>query len=119
MSFYKAYVYNKEHRYPGVIFQVLSMLASVDGIYSSLSDSEKKEFVQIVLQKHEMLLSLEHDYSFIVSFLVGRLMQSAKYKPLLKLIKDDKVFNNYLENLDFEFNDFESIISLAYNYINS
>lgn len=80
--------------------QYVSVLVSVPEICSTLSDAEKKAFVAEVLRKDALCQQFYGDgtarANSSLMYVCGKLLQAAKYQPMLDLINADSEINEFL-----------------------
>ena len=121
MYVFKTYDFKGDHLFPLTEFMALHMMASVDDIYGKLSSDEKRAAVAIVLQRldewHREMDAFDSHMTKLASFLVGRIMRSVKYEPLMKLLNSDDRLNSFLDTLDMMCDNYDKILSIAYKYV--
>ena len=121
MYVFKTYDFKGDHLFPEMEFMALHMMASVDDIYGKLSIDEKRVAVAIVLQRldewHREIDAFDGHMTKLASFLVGRIMRSVKYEPLMKLLNSDDKLNSFLDTQDMMCNNYDKILDIAYKYV--
>ena len=121
MYVFKTYDFKGDHLFPLTEFMALHMMASVDDIYGKLSSDEKRVAVAIVLQRlkeyHQEEDSEDVIMTKLASFLVGRIMRSVKYEPLMKLLNSDDRLNSFLDTQDLMCDNYDKILDIAKSYI--
>lgn len=121
MYVFKTYDFKGDHLFPWAEFMALHMLASVDDIYGKLSRDEKRAAVAIVLQRldewHREMDAFDDHMTNLASFLVGRIMRSVKYEPLMKLLNSDDRLNSFLDTQDMMCDNYDMILDIAKSYI--
>lgn len=121
MYVFKTYDFKGDHLFPWAEFMALHMLASVDDIYGKLSRDEKRAAVAIILQRledfHREMDAFDDHMTNLASFLVGRIMRSVKYEPLMKLLNSDDRLNSFLDTQDMMCDNYDKILDIAKSYI--
>ena len=121
MYVFKTYDFKGDHLFPWAEFMALHMMASVDDIYGKLSSDEKKAAVAIILQRLEEwnreMDAFDGQMANLASFLVGRIMRSVKYEPLMKLLNSDNRLNSFLDTQDLMCDNYDQILDIAKSYI--
>ena len=121
MYVFKTYDFKGDHLFPWAEFMALHMMASVDDIYGKLSSDEKRAAVAIVLQRledwHREMDAFDGHMTRLASFLVGRIMRSVNYEPLMKLLKADDRLNSFLDTQDMMCDNYDKILSIAKGYV--
>ena len=121
MYVFKTYDFKGDHLFPWAEFMALHMMASVDDIYGKLSSDEKRAAVAIILQRLEEwnreMDAFDGQMAKLASFLVGRIMRSVKYEPLMKLLNSDDRLNSFLDTQDMMCDNYDKILDIAKSYI--
>ncbi|MBR1940316.1 MAG: hypothetical protein IJ845_03160 [Bacteroidaceae bacterium] len=121
MYVFKTYDFKGDHLFPWAEFMALHMMASVDDIYGKLSSDEKRAAVAIILQRLEEwnreMDAFDGQMANLASFLVGRIMRSVKYEPLMKLLNSDNRLNSFLDTQDLMCDNYDQILDIAKSYI--
>ena len=121
MYVFKTYDFKGDHLFPWAEFMALHMMASVDDIYGKLSSDEKRAAVAIVLQRledwHREMDAFDGHMTRLASFLVGRIMRSVNYEPLMELLKTDDRLNSFLDTQDMMSDNYDKILSIAKGYV--
>ena len=121
MYVFKTYDFKGDHLFPWAEFMALHMMASVDDIYGKLSSEEKRAAVAIVLQRleewHREMDAFDGHMTTLASFLVGRIMRSVNYEPLMKLLKADDRLNTFLDTQVMMSDNYDKILSIAKGYV--
>lgn len=102
------------------ITPLFELLLAQPEFYSQLNSDEKKTCVKAALQKIKSRIDFDPalvHHNETTCFLIGRVMVSAKYSPFTKEIKNNKNLSQYLENQTKGYEDYNTILSHATQFI--